>query len=93
MPWQSRIVHTIGKILNPDEGGSNEQYLPSTPRETIQSRQSVSKLNKDTDSMVAKQILCKTRVCVALSVLIRIECQSYRQLSAARKSGITLDPS
>jgi hypothetical protein len=31
--------------------------------------QSVSKLNKDIDFMVAKQILCKTRVCVALELL------------------------
>jgi hypothetical protein len=23
-PWKSRIVHMIGKILNPDERGSNE---------------------------------------------------------------------
>jgi hypothetical protein len=66
MPWKSHIVHTIGKIMNPDEGGSNEQYLLSTQRETIQGRQLVSKLNKDTDSMVAKQILYKTRMCVVL---------------------------
>jgi hypothetical protein len=66
MTSKSRIVNTIGKILNPDEGGSNEQDLPSTQRETSQSRQSVSQLNQDTDFMVAKQILCKTRVCVAL---------------------------
>jgi hypothetical protein len=56
------------KFLNPDEGGSNEQYLSSAQRETIQSRQSVSKLNKNTDSMVAKQILCKARVCVDLAM-------------------------
>jgi hypothetical protein len=31
-PWRS---HTRGKSPNPDEGGSNEQYLPSTQRETI----------------------------------------------------------
>jgi hypothetical protein len=60
------IVQTTGKILNPDEERSTEQYLSSTQRETIQSRQSVSKINKDTDSMMAKQILCTTRVCVAL---------------------------
>jgi hypothetical protein len=66
MPWKSHIVHMIGKTLNPDKGGSNEQYLSSTQRETIQNRQSVSKLNKDADSMVAKQILYKTRVCGAL---------------------------
>jgi hypothetical protein len=47
------------KILNPDEGGANKQHLPSTQREMIQSRQSVFKLNKDTGSLVAKQILCK----------------------------------
>jgi hypothetical protein len=52
-------------MLNPDETGSNEQCLPSTQTEMIQSRQSVSKFNKDTDSMVAKQILCKTRVYIA----------------------------
>jgi hypothetical protein len=73
MPWKSRTVQTIGKILNLDEGGSNEQYLPLTQRETIQSRQSVSKHNKDTDSMVVKQILCKTRVCGALSGKIRLK--------------------
>jgi hypothetical protein len=63
---QSIHVHPIEKILNSEEGESNKQYLPSTQREMIQSQQSVSQLNKDTDSMVAKQILCKTRVCVAL---------------------------
>jgi hypothetical protein len=42
------------KIRNPDKGGANEQYLPSTQRETIQSRQSVFKFNKDPDSVVAK---------------------------------------
>jgi hypothetical protein len=66
MSWKNCIVHMIGNILNHDEGGSNEQCLPSIQRETIQSRQSVSKLNKDTDYTVAKQILCKSRVCVAL---------------------------
>jgi hypothetical protein len=45
--------------LNLDEAGSNERYLPSTERQTIQSQQSVSKLNENTDSIVAKQILCK----------------------------------
>jgi hypothetical protein len=59
MDWKSRIAHTIGKFLNPDEGGSNEQFLPSVQRELIQSRESVSRLNKDTDSMVVKQILSK----------------------------------
>jgi invasion protein IalB len=66
IPWKSRIVHRIGKIVSPDEEGLNEQYLPSTQKETIQSWQSICKLKKDTDSMVAKQILCKTRVCVIL---------------------------
>jgi hypothetical protein len=54
-PWKSRIVHTTGKILNSDEGGSNKQYLPSTQRETSQSRPPVSKLNQDIDFIVAKQ--------------------------------------
>jgi hypothetical protein len=49
------MAHTIGKMLNPDEGGPNAQYLSSTQRETIQSRQSVAKLNKDIYSMVAQQ--------------------------------------
>jgi hypothetical protein len=66
MPWKSRVVHATGKILSPDEGISNEQYLVSTQREMIQSQQLVSKLNKKTDSMVVKQNLYKTRVCVAL---------------------------
>jgi hypothetical protein len=35
MPSKNRIVHTIGKILNLDKKGSNEQDLPSTQRETI----------------------------------------------------------
>jgi hypothetical protein len=72
MPWKSHIIHTIGKILNPDERGPNEQYLPLTHREAIQSQRSVSKLSNDTDSMVAKQILCKTRVCGAVVPVCRI---------------------
>jgi hypothetical protein len=68
----------IGKIMNPDEGGSNEQYLPSAQRETIQSRQSVSKPNKDTDSIVAKQILYETRVYVAF-VLPKLVFHSERR--------------
>jgi hypothetical protein len=66
MTWKSCPVHTIGKILSTEEGGSNEQYLPSTQRETIQSLQPVSKLNKDTGFMMVKQILCKTRVYITL---------------------------
>jgi hypothetical protein len=50
-PWRRRIKWTTSP-LNTERNDSKSQ--------------SVSKLNKDTYSMVVKQILCKTRFCVAL---------------------------